>query len=83
LIEIKINEAGYEEGQAVIRDIQFSIASGEMIGLIGGNGAGKSKTIQTLLGTIPYSKSTVSKQKCGYVPERPILYTYYTLREHI
>ena len=83
MVEVAIDEAGYEQGQAIIRDIHFSITSGHMVGLIGGNGAGKSTTIQALLGTIPYYKGTTTVQNCGYVPERPILYTYYTLREHI
>lgn len=83
MIQIAIDEAGYEQGEVVIRDIHFSIIRGQVLGLIGGNGAGKSTTIQTLLGTIPYSKGTFEVLNCGYVPERPILYTYYTLREHI
>jgi len=82
-MEIHIEEAGYEQGTAVITQVHFSLASGEIVGLIGGNGAGKSTTIQTLLGTIPYVKGVVPVEACGYVPERPILYTYYTLREHI
>ena len=83
MIDIAIEEAGYEEGHGVIRNLHFSIKSGEMVGLIGGNGAGKSTTIQALLGTIPYYKGEEVVPHCGYVPERPILYTYYTLREHI
>lgn len=83
MIDVKVDEAGYEQGQAVIRNICFTVDKGQMVGLIGGNGAGKSTTIQALLGTIPYYKGTEIVQNCGYVPERPILYTYYTLREHI
>ena len=83
MIQIEIEEAGYLQNKPVIRNLHFSMPSGQMIGLIGGNGAGKSTTIQTLLGTIPYSTGSLTVPHFGYVPERPILYTYYTLREHI
>ncbi|WP_342558173.1 ABC transporter ATP-binding protein [Metasolibacillus sp. FSL K6-0083] len=83
MIQVMIEEAGYEQSKIIIENIDFSIPSGQMVGLIGGNGAGKSTTIQTLLGVIPYYKGNLSVPECGFVPERPILYTYYTLREHI
>ena len=34
----------------VLKDINFDVKSGEMVGLIGLNGAGKSTTIKILLG---------------------------------
>lgn len=83
MLEIKIDQAGYTEGKSVIHHIHFNVQAGELVGLIGGNGAGKSTTIQTLLQTIPHFKGDISIPAFGYVPERPILYTYYTLREHI
>lgn len=80
---IYIEEGGYEEKTSVITDIRFTLQEGEIIGLIGGNGAGKSTTIQAMLGTLPYVKGEVTLPTFGYVPERPILYDYYTLAEHI
>jgi ABC-2 type transport system ATP-binding protein len=83
MVEVIIEQAGYEQGKAIISNVNFSINPGEIIGLIGGNGAGKSTTIQCILQTIAHFEGTITIPAFGYVPERPILYTYYTLREHI
>ena len=83
MISIHIKEAGYVQGQAVLKNINFSLSPGKLIGLIGANGAGKSTTIQSMMGTIPYFQGEITIDTYGYVPERPILYEYYTLWEHI
>ena len=83
MISIHIKEAGYVQGQAVLKNINFSLPPGKLIGLIGANGAGKSTTIQSMMGTIPYFQGEITIDIYGYVPERPILYEYYTLWEHI
>ena len=82
-----IVEAGYEQQQAIIRDIRFEVRPGELIGLIGPNGAGKSTTIKTLLGLVKHVKGEVvfggGAGRYGYVPEQPVLYEYMTLWEHM
>ncbi len=80
----------------VLKDLNFTIENGEMVGLIGLNGAGKSTTIKNIIGLLrPFSGSitldglTLQKeteayrQKIGYIPESPILYEELTLREHL
>lgn len=44
----------------ILKNISFSIPSGEMFGLIGLNGAGKTTLIRTILGLIGRDKGTVS-----------------------
>ena len=51
MINVAIHSAGYEQGKSTINDIHFHIQSREIGGLIGGNGAGKSTTIQSILQT--------------------------------
>src|SRR5699024_4391381 len=57
VLEINQLTGGYSK-EPVIHDISFNIKSGEIIGLIGLNGAGKSTTIKHILGLLrPHSGS--------------------------
>ncbi|MDN6217686.1 MAG: ABC transporter ATP-binding protein [Enterococcus sp.] len=80
----------------VLKDINFEVKNGEMIGLIGLNGAGKSTTIKNIIGLLTPQKGTIKvdeltlqqdpenyRKKIGYIPETPSLYEELTLREHI
>jgi len=59
-ISIEINNLGklYKNIQAV-KNINFKISKGSIIGLLGPNGCGKSTTIGMLLGLIKPSSGTV------------------------
>lgn len=83
IVQVNIKKAGYLDHQAIIENIIFDIPHGQLVGLIGANGAGKSTTIQAMMKTIPYLEGECDVEKYGYVPERPILYEYFTLSEHI
>ncbi|WP_423788620.1 ABC transporter ATP-binding protein [Lactococcus petauri] len=94
---LKINNVtGGYFGNPVLEDVSFEIANGELVGLIGLNGAGKSTTIQEIMGLLtPYSGQieldgiTLQedlegyRKKIGFIPETPSLYEELTLREHI
>jgi len=80
----------------VLKDINFDVKNGEMIGLIGLNGAGKSTTIKNIIGLLTPQKGTIKvdeltlqqdpenyRKKIGYIPETPSLYEELTLRDHI
>jgi manganese/zinc/iron transport system ATP- binding protein len=63
----------------VLRDIQFEIPEGKLIGIVGPNGAGKSTLIKAALGLIPRVTGEVSiygrpyteqRKLVGYVPQR-------------
>ncbi|MGG0717392.1 ABC transporter ATP-binding protein [Robertmurraya massiliosenegalensis] len=86
LLTVNIVQAGYEKEQAIIKDIQFSLKKGELIGLIGPNGAGKSTTIKSILGLMEHMEGEATFQygeKYSYIPERPIFYDEMTLWEHL
>ncbi|WP_331710005.1 ABC transporter ATP-binding protein [Paenibacillus swuensis] len=87
---MQIRNAGYAYNQHIIHDIEFSVKPGELVGLIGVNGAGKSTTIRAILGLLEYSDADIrfgSKDSAGakysYIPEQPILYDGLTLWEHL
>ncbi|MDT2848832.1 ABC transporter ATP-binding protein [Vagococcus carniphilus] len=80
----------------VLKDISFEVNSGEIVGLIGLNGAGKSTTIKHIIGLLTEQKGNIIvdgmklrespeeyRKTIGYIPETPILYDELTLREHI
>lgn len=80
----------------VLKDISFNINDGELVGLIGLNGAGKSTTIKEIIGLLQPQKGTITidgltlkdnpeeyRKKIGYIPESPALYEELTLREHL
>lgn len=80
----------------VLHHVSFSVEPGELVGLIGLNGAGKSTTINHLIGLLKPFQGSISlnghnlqtdpvsyKQQIAYVPETPILYDELTLREHL
>ena len=47
--------AGRSTSQKVLRDVSFTLASGEVHGLVGESGAGKSTVIKVVLGILPRS----------------------------
>lgn len=80
----------------VLKNISFEVGDGELVGLIGLNGAGKSTTINEVIGLLtPYQgKITLDgltladnqaeyRKKIGFIPETPSLYEELTLREHL
>ncbi|WP_438495431.1 ABC transporter ATP-binding protein [Paenibacillus sp. IHBB 3054] len=87
VLDVSIEEAGYEAGDKRISDVSFQVRRGQLLGLIGPNGAGKSTTIKTLLGLLKYAKAKViiggESQSYAYVPEQPVFYEDLTLWEHL
>lgn len=83
---INIKQAGYLEAPDVIRNIHFTLQPGELVGLIGGNGAGKSTTIKAMMGLLPKFEGTTTLEaikRYAYIPEQPIFYDELTLWEHL
>lgn len=86
MIEVKGLTRYYGDFVA-LEDVSFQVAEGEIIGLLGLNGAGKSTTLKILAGLIMPSCGTVQidgqdalrnpealRSRIGYLPEEPPLY---------
>ena len=95
VLEVQHVTGGYTK-KPVIKDLSFTIGKGELVGLIGLNGAGKSTTIKHIIGTmLPKDgdirlngvtlKENTDKYRTAfsYIPETPVLYDELTLREHL
>jgi energy-coupling factor transport system ATP-binding protein len=59
-LEVSNLSAFYKRGSPVLRDISFAASLGEVIGIIGGNGVGKSTLARTLCGLHKRSAGTVT-----------------------
>ena len=75
-------------GRKIIESVSFSIENGEIVGLIGKNGAGKTTICDMITGFLPYSGSvTVSEtnanSKIGYMPEKNPLYPDLKVLEYL
>jgi len=95
IVELKEVTGGYSR-KPVLHDLSFKIGRGELVGLIGLNGAGKSTTIKHIIGLmnphsgeirvngVTFSEDPEKYRKSfTYIPETPILYEELTLREHL
>lgn len=95
VLEVKDVTGGYTR-KPVLHDLNFSIEKGELVGLIGLNGAGKSTTIKHIIGTMNALKGEIRlngktlkedpaqyRTSFSYIPETPVLYDELTLKEHL
>ena len=75
-----------------VKDLSFQVAHGEVYGLIGPNGCGKSTTMKIMLGLLKAthgharifgrdSREVASRQDVGFLPENPYFYKHLTGRE--
>ena len=72
MLELKNIQAGYGNVQA-LRDISLTIHTGEIITLIGANGAGKSTTLMAISGIVPCRSGQIllqGKEIQGLAPDR-------------
>ncbi len=83
-------------GKEVLAGISFGVAAGEVYGLLGGNGAGKSTTLATFLGFLPAASGRVmvdgrevgadlaaARAAIAYLPEAAALYEHLDARENL
>ncbi|MBB6062082.1 ABC-2 type transport system ATP-binding protein [Thermosipho japonicus] len=69
----------------VVKDISFSALDGEVIGIIGRNGCGKSTILKMVAGIIKPTKGKIklNSNLISYIPEKPVLIPELTLEENI
>lgn len=95
MIEVSNLVKDYGNHHAV-KDINFTVDDGQIVGLLGPNGAGKSTTMNIMTGYISATSGTVkiggcdileepiqAKKLIGYLPELPPLYEDMTVGEYL
>lgn len=96
LLNVSDVTGGYSRTRPVLHDLDMTVNRGEIVGLIGLNGAGKSTTIKHILGLLQPHKGAITvggstlandpdayRSRIAYIPETPILYEELTLWEHL
>jgi ABC-2 type transport system ATP-binding protein len=84
------------KGQPAVQNLNLEVGEGEILGLLGANGAGKSTTINMLLGFLSPDSGTVKigeketseqvdevRQLIGYIPENVSIYPYLSGLENL
>jgi ABC-2 type transport system ATP-binding protein len=95
MIEVKHLSKIYGSTVA-IKDVDFSVETGEILGFLGPNGAGKTTTMRILSGYLPattgtaiidgydvHQQSMEVRKRIGYLPETPPLYLDMTVESFL
>lgn len=95
MIEVK-NLTKYYDNKLAIENLNFSLPRGEIVGLLGLNGSGKTTTLRILTGFLIPSEGEVNidgksnfedpigtKKRIGYLPESPPLYEDLTVTDYL
>ncbi|AII10140.1 amino acid/amide ABC transporter ATP-binding protein 2 (HAAT family) [Rhodococcus wratislaviensis] len=90
--------AGYIPGVNILRECNFFLREGEIVGIIGPNGAGKSTLLKSLFGLIPVREGSVTlrgeditskpahvlvQKGVGYVPQTQNVFPSLTIEENL
>jgi iron complex transport system ATP-binding protein len=95
-LEVRALEFGFP-GRTIGRDVNFSLAAGESMCVLGPNGGGKTTLFRTLLGLLPSHRGEILldgkplhllsraeiARLAGYVPQGHSAYFAFTLREFV
>src|SRR5258708_588172 len=95
MIHIKNLTKQYGSNKAV-KNLNFSVNKGEVVGFLGPNGAGKSTTMKIITGYMAPSSGSVTvagfdvyenpvevKRRIGFLPETPPLYLDMYVRDYL
>ena len=72
ILEVKNLSVSYG-GIRAVKDISFEVPKGEVVTLIGANGAGKSSTLRSIVGLVKPSSGSIlldGKEIAGKTPEQ-------------
>lgn len=96
---LKISNLSKTYGQSTVKSVDnlsLELRPGEVFGFLGSNGAGKSTTIKSVVGILPFNEGEIeicginlkknpiaAKQNVGYVPDNHAVFERLTGREYV
>ena len=97
IIQVNGVTVGYDKGERILHDLNFSIQAGDFVGIIGKNGAGKSTLLKSMRGFLPLDKGEILladrrvqdysqrelARKIAYLQQRVELTFDYTVRDMV
>jgi ABC-type Mn2+/Zn2+ transport system ATPase subunit len=70
LVRVSGLEAGYATGRSAISGLEFTVAAGEQLAVLGPNGGGKTTLFRALLDELPYRRGEIEVGgEVAYVPQ--------------
>jgi branched-chain amino acid transport system ATP-binding protein len=96
MLEVDALHAYYGKSH-ILQGISFRVGQGEIVSLLGRNGAGRSTTIKTIMGEVPpvglirfkgeridgLAPHEIARRGLGYVPEDRAIFPSLTVRENL
>ncbi len=95
MIRVRGLQKSFGDVQA-LKNVEFHVNRGEIVALLGGNGSGKSTSINILTGLLkpdegsvdiqginPFNDPIEARKKIGVFPDKPGLFNYLTVKEHL
>src|SRR5688500_18421374 len=97
MLEVRSLSAGYGRAR-VLYEVAFEARAGEVVALLGGNGAGKSTTLKAIMGMVPpwsgevvfdgrridgLEPHEIARLGLGYVPEDRRIFTDLTVAQNL
>jgi branched-chain amino acid transport system ATP-binding protein len=96
MLEVRDLHAYYGKSH-ILQGVSFDVGPGEIVGLLGRNGAGRSTTIKAIMGDVPLTGSIrfrgeeiaglppheIARKGLGYVPENRDIFPGLTVRENL
>ena len=80
ILRILAAEIGFEKQEPLLEEVELELRPGEIVGIIGRSGIGKTTLLRTIAGLIPALSGTVeapvAKGEIGYIPQRLGLITH-------
>ena len=95
MIQVRGFHKAYD-GVPAVRDVSFSVSAGQILGVIGPNGVGKTTTMRALAAMIPPTQGSLRvaqadvvespievKRRLAWIPDEPHLFPHLTVDEHL